>query len=57
MRGLDPRIHLFRMMDCRVIGERSDAVLRTAMPDNDQEFQIFFDRNRPVLAGCFALLR
>jgi hypothetical protein len=22
-------------MDCRVIGERSDAVLRTAMPGND----------------------
>jgi hypothetical protein len=32
MRGLDPRIHLLsKMMDCRVIGERSDAVLRTAM--------------------------
>jgi hypothetical protein len=23
-------------MDCRVIGERSDAVLRTAMPGNDR---------------------
>jgi hypothetical protein len=22
MRGLDPRIHLLEMMDCRVIGER-----------------------------------
>jgi len=33
MRGLDPRIHLLqKMMDCRNIGERSDAVLRTAMP-------------------------
>ena len=24
------------LMDCRVIGERSDAVLRTAMPGNDK---------------------
>src|SRR5436190_22324429 len=50
MRGLDPRIHeamqqLRRygylpphfIMDCRVIGERSDAVLRPAMPGNDAE--------------------
>jgi hypothetical protein len=39
MPGLDPGIHfslrLFFEMDCRVIGERSDAVLRTAMPGND----------------------
>jgi hypothetical protein len=36
MRGLDPRIHLLqKMMDCRGIGERSDAVLQTAMPGND----------------------
>jgi hypothetical protein len=49
MRGLDPRIHtmarhamdyvrfppLHRLMDGRVIGERSDAVLRTAMPGHD----------------------
>jgi hypothetical protein len=48
MRRLDPRIHdahrrrktyrydLLRLiMDCRVIGERSDAVLRTAMAGND----------------------
>src|SRR5438067_13832587 len=48
MRGLDPRIHeamqrlrpyrchpLRIIMDCRVIGERSDAVLRPAMPGND----------------------
>jgi hypothetical protein len=28
----EPAFH----MDCRVIGERSDAVLRTAMPDNDE---------------------
>jgi hypothetical protein len=34
MSGLDPSIRLLqRKMDCRVIGERSDAVLRTAMPD------------------------
>src|SRR5687767_3888919 len=48
MRGLDPRIHLLEKMDCRVhrrakrrrsyrtaTGERSDGVLRTAMPGND----------------------
>src|SRR3972149_4417776 len=36
MRGLDPRIHLSRiMMDGRVIGERSDAVPWTAMPGHD----------------------
>jgi hypothetical protein len=28
---------LRRRMDCRVIGERSGAVLRTAMPGNDDE--------------------
>jgi hypothetical protein len=37
MRGLDPRIHHLEKMDCRVIGERSDAVLRTAMPGNDED--------------------
>ena len=49
MRGLDPRIHeamqrlkpygchpLRFIMDCRVIGERSDAVLRPAMPGKDE---------------------
>jgi len=49
MRGLDPRIHeavqppkpyrhhvLHFIMDCRVIGERSDAVLRPAMPGKDE---------------------
>jgi hypothetical protein len=36
MRGLDPRIHhLRKTMDHRGIGERSDAVLRTAMPGDD----------------------
>jgi hypothetical protein len=36
MRGLDPRTHLLsKMMDCRVVGERSDAILRTTMPGND----------------------
>src|SRR5437764_2361500 len=38
MRGLDPRIHVFlaqQGMDGRDIGERSDAVLRTAMPGHD----------------------
>jgi hypothetical protein len=25
-----------KKMDCRVVGERSDAVLRTAMPGNDE---------------------
>ena len=48
MRGLDPRIHdaipgthavlIFPaafLMDCRDIGERSDAVLRPATPGND----------------------
>jgi hypothetical protein len=39
MRGLDPRIHVFlsaqQDADGRVIGERSDAVLRTAMPGHD----------------------
>jgi hypothetical protein len=35
--GLDPGIHpLQRKMDCRVIGEQSDAVLRTAMRGNDE---------------------
>jgi hypothetical protein len=36
--GLDPAIHaVFRVgMDHRVIGERSDAVLRTAMPGGDE---------------------
>jgi hypothetical protein len=34
--GLDPAIHLLaKMMDARLIGERSDAVLRTAMPAHD----------------------
>jgi hypothetical protein len=49
MRGLDPRIHdelrqqqhcvfvLQSLMDCRVIGVRKHAVLRTAMPGNDAE--------------------
>jgi hypothetical protein len=38
MRGLDPRIHRFaKKPDRRVIGERSDAVLRTAMPGDDIE--------------------
>ena len=49
MRGLDPRIHdaadrmtvlrkvilVERLMGRRVIGERSDAVLRPAMPGDD----------------------
>src|ERR1700683_1369243 len=41
--GLDPAIHaawtlgtLHLSMDARVIGERSDAVLRTAMPAHDE---------------------
>jgi hypothetical protein len=39
--GLDPAIQLAfedltRKMDARVIGERSDAVLRTAMPAHDE---------------------
>jgi glycyl-tRNA synthetase beta chain len=33
--GLDPAIHQAKKMDARVIGERSDAVLRTAMPGHD----------------------
>jgi hypothetical protein len=40
MRGLDPRIHLQKSsfkLDGRVIGEPSDAVLRTAMPGHDAE--------------------
>jgi hypothetical protein len=51
MAGLDPAIHeavqwlkshvssrmLHQRMDARVIGERSDAVLRTAMPAHDVE--------------------
>jgi hypothetical protein len=48
MRGLDPRIHhlrktLTKMMDCRGVGERSDAVLRTAMPGNDARDQLTQD--------------
>jgi hypothetical protein len=36
MRGLDARIHnLWKRMEFRVIGEQSDAVLRTTMPGND----------------------
>jgi hypothetical protein len=35
MRGFDPHIHHLEKMDCRVIGERSDAVLRTAVSGND----------------------
>jgi len=39
MRGLVPRIHVFlargKDVDGRDIGERSDAVLRTAMPGHD----------------------
>jgi hypothetical protein len=35
-RGLDPRVHLLCKMDCRGIGERSDAVLQTATPGNDE---------------------
>ena len=39
MRGLDPRIHVLlstkKDVDGRDIGERSDAVLRTAMPGHD----------------------
>jgi hypothetical protein len=31
-------------MDCRVIGERSDAVLRTAMPGNDAEKELLAKR-------------
>jgi hypothetical protein len=34
-RGLDPRVHLLREMDCRARGERRDAVLQTVMPGND----------------------
>jgi hypothetical protein len=41
MRGLVPRIHVFlrlgKGVDGRDIGERSDAVLRTAMPGHDEE--------------------
>jgi hypothetical protein len=33
-------------MDHRVIGEQSDAVLRTAMPDGDEE-EVLFD-----MAAC-----
>src|SRR5688572_12545823 len=33
--GLDPAIHQAKKMDARVIGERSDAVLRMAMPAHD----------------------
>jgi len=35
--GLDPAIHHFSqvMIDARVIGERSDAVLQTAVPAHD----------------------
>jgi hypothetical protein len=42
MRRLDPRIHHFprkvssKMMDCRAQASGSDAVLRTAMPGNDE---------------------
>jgi hypothetical protein len=40
MRGLVPRIHAFSShqqdVDGRVIGEQSDAVLRTAMPGHDE---------------------
>ena len=51
--GLDPVVHAemrqqepatlcnrTRRMDCRVIGERSDAVLRTATPGNDDKRSI-----------------
>jgi hypothetical protein len=48
MCGLDPRIHLFKTMDCRVIGERSDAALRTAMPGNDVSV-----KTRNALADLF----
>src|SRR5262249_38527683 len=46
--GLDPAIHgePHVSMDHRVIGERSDAVLRTAMPGGDEECR---RRNAPVL--------
>jgi hypothetical protein len=41
MPGLVPGIHVFhaekRDVDGRDIGERSDAVLRTAMPDHDEQ--------------------
>jgi len=41
MRGLVPRIHVFlcgaKDVDGRDIGERSDAVLRTAKPGHDAE--------------------
>jgi hypothetical protein len=39
MRGLVPGIHVLaakKDVDGRVIGERSDAVLRTAMPGHDE---------------------
>jgi hypothetical protein len=38
MRGLVPRIHALRVedVDGRDVGERSDAVLRTAMPGHDE---------------------
>jgi len=38
MAGIDPAIHVFLMakdVDARHIGERSDAVLRTAMAGHD----------------------
>jgi hypothetical protein len=40
MAGLDPAIHVFaakKDVDARDIGERSDAVLRTAMPGHDEK--------------------
>jgi hypothetical protein len=40
MAGLVPAIHVFAPkedVDARVIGERSDAVVRTAMPAHDEE--------------------
>jgi hypothetical protein len=37
MGGLDPRIHLQKMMDCRAQASGSDAVIRTAKPGNDEK--------------------
>jgi hypothetical protein len=48
MPGLVPGIHASAAkqgVDGRDIGERSDAVLRTAMPGHDGEISVQTDRN------------
>jgi hypothetical protein len=47
MAGLVPAIHVLfaarpEDVDARVIGERSDAVLRTAMPGHDESQPVTF---------------